>query len=347
MLHGPEPGKVIAGQDDLVILAAVDAGGTQTRASILQNSFECRGTGLAGRGNPISAGPEAAFGEIAAAIRGAASAAGVTLEQIDAVTLASAGGAGYEPGFLADAFAAIGVRAPNAVKGDLAALFCSGTHETSGYSLVAGTGATAVRIVDSAEAQTIDGLGWLLGDVGSGFWIGRRVARAVASALDGRATTSMVAPALEALGLESDLDLRAGRPVVQHSLIRAVYTHSPLALAALAPIAFLDEGDEVSSVIVEAAVSGLAQSVLDVHTDVVTGPLVIGGGVMTGQPRMLAGVVAALESAGLALRVIEATDGLVGASVLGLRDAGITVDAAAFETVRSTTAKHLVLAAPR
>lgn len=347
MLHGPEPGKTIAGQDDPVILAAVDAGGTQTRASILQNSLECGGTGLAGRGNPISAGADVAFGEIAAAIRGAAAAAGVAVEEIDAVTLASAGGAGYEPGFLADAFAAIGVRAPYAVKGDLAALFCSGTHETAGYSLVAGTGATAVRIVDSVEAQTIDGLGWLLGDVGSGFWIGRRVARAVASALDGRTTTSMVGPALEVLGIESDLEPRAGRPVVQHSLIRAVYSRSPLALAALAPVAFLDDGDEVSSAIVEAAVRGLAQSVIDVHTDDVTGPLVIGGGVMTGQPRLLGGVVAALESAGVGLRVIEATDGLVGASVLGLRDVGVTVDEAAFETLRSTTAEQLALAAAR
>lgn len=341
MLHGPEPGKTIAGQDDPVILAAVDAGGTQTRASILQNSLECRGTGLAGRGNPISAGPDTAFGEIAAAIRGAAAAAGVSLGEIDAVTLASAGGAGFEPGFLAEALAGIGITAPFAMKGDLAALFCSGTHETSGYSLVAGTGATAVRIVDSAEAQTIDGLGWLLGDVGSGFWIGRRVARAVASALDGRTTTSMVAPTLEVLGIDTDLELRSGRPVVQHSLIRAVYGQSPLALAALAPVAFLDEGDAVSSAIVDAAVHGLAQSVIDVQADDVTGPLVIGGGVMTGHPRLRAGVGAALDAAGLTLSVIEATDGLVGASVLGLRDAGITVDAAAFETLTSTTAQQL------
>ncbi|MFC7487966.1 N-acetylglucosamine kinase [Knoellia sp. CPCC 206453] len=327
-----------------MILVAVDAGGTRTRASIVQNSLECAGVGLAGRGNPVSAGPDAAFAEIATAIGRAAAAAGVALGEIDAVTLASAGGAAFEDGFLADAFAGIGIRAPWARKGDLAALFSSGTHETSGYSLVAGTGATAVRIVDNAEVQTVDGLGWLLGDTGSGFWIGHQVARAVATALDGRTATSMVGPALGVLGIEPDLALRAGRPVANHELIRVVYTQSPFVLAALAPVAFLDESDEVSANIVEGAAHGLAQAVIDVHADDVIGPLVLGGGVMAGQPRLRERTVAALGEAGLTLQVIDAADGLVGASVLGLRDAGVTVDAAVFETVRSTTEVQLARA---
>ena len=327
-----------------MILAGVDAGGTRTRASIVQSSLECRGVGLAGRGNPTSAGPDAAFAEISAAIGRAAAAAGVSLSEIDAVTLASAGGTAYEEGFLTEAMARIGIRAPCAKKGDLAALFCSGTHETSGYSLVAGTGATAVRMVDSAEVQTIDGLGWLLGDTGSGFWIGHHVARAVAAALDGRSRTSMVQPALEVLGIEPNLVLRGGRPLASHELVRVVYTQSPFALAALAPIAFLDENDAVSVGIVEDAARGLAQAVVDVHADDVTGPLVVGGGVLSGQPRLREGIMAALRSSGRVMQVIEATDGLVGATVLGLRDAGVTVDAAAFETVRSTTAAQLARA---
>ncbi|EAP99697.1 N-acetylglucosamine kinase-like protein [Janibacter sp. HTCC2649] len=330
-----------------MILVAVDAGGTRTRASIVQNSFESTGVGLAGRGNPVSGGADAAFAEIAAAIGRAAAAAGVSLAEVDAVTLASAGGAAFEEGFLAQALAGIGITAPCARKGDLAALFASGTHETSGYSLVAGTGATAVRIVGNVEVQTIDGLGWLLGDTGSGFWIGHQVARAVASALDGRTSTSMVGPALEVLGIEPDLALRASRPVASHELIRVVYTQSPFVLAALAPVAFLDDHDEVSSGIVEAAAHGLAQAVIDVHSDDVQGPLVLGGGVMAGQPRLRERTMAALTAAGLSLPVIDAADGLVGASVLGLRDAGVTVDAAAFETVRSATAAQLVRATAR
>lgn len=324
-----------------MILAAVDAGGTRTRASILLDSGECLGTGLAGRGNPVSGGPEAAFGQIAASITRAAAVAGVPVGEIGAVTLAAAGGSGFGSEFLIARLVGLGITAPVAVKGDLTALFCSGTPETSGYSLVAGTGATAVRIVDSTEVKVVDGLGWLLGDTGSGFWIGHQVARAVAAALDGRRATSMVGPALDVLGIEHDPALRSGRSVASHELVRVAYARSPLALAALAPVAFLDEEDDVSSGIVRDAANGLAQAVVDVHAIGVAGPLVLGGGVMVAQPRLREAVLAALEAAGLALRVIEATDGLVGASVLGLRDAGVAVDATAFETVRSTTAVQL------
>lgn len=323
-----------------MILVAVDAGGTSTRASVVDESLSCVGVGRAGRGNPISAGAESAFDEIVAAMRGAAAAARVELSEVGGITLAGAGGAAFEPDFISRRLASVGVRAPLTVRGDLAALFCSGTHETSGYSLVAGTGATGARIVDSTEVSVADGVGWLLGDTGSGFWIGRRVARAVTAALDGRAPTSMVGPALAMLGVVTDPTLRQGRSLTSHHVISTVYARSPLELAALAPVAFLDDSDNVSMDIVKEAANGLAQDVIDVHVDDIDGPVVIGGGVMAGQPRLRDRTVAALESAGLTLRVIEATDGLVGAAVLGLRDSGVEVDAPAFEALRSTTAAH-------
>ncbi|MEO6020024.1 MAG: BadF/BadG/BcrA/BcrD ATPase family protein [Knoellia sp.] len=324
-----------------MILIAIDAGGTRTRASVVDDSLACAGTGRAGRGNPVGGGPEAAFDQVMLAMTQAAAVAGVALREISSVTLAGAGGAVFDPGFLTRRLAEAGMTSPLTVKGDLAALFCSGSHETSGYSVVAGTGATAVRIVDNVEVQVADGLGWLLGDTGSGFWIGRRVARAVAAAMDGRAPTTMVEPALGALGIQPDLTLLRGRPVASHELVKVVYAGSPLAVAALAPVAFLDEGDEVSAEIVAEAARGLAQSLIDVYVDDVSGPLVIGGGVMSAQPRLREGMLAALASEGRDLRVIQAVDGLVGASVLALRDAGVIVDAAVFDRLRSTTALEL------
>jgi len=328
-----------------VILVAVDAGGTLTRASVVNDSLACVGTGRAGRGNPVGGGPEAAFDQIQLAVGQAADVAGVGLKEIGSVTLAGAGGSVFAPEFLAQRLAASGMTAPVAMKGDLAALFCSGTHATSGYSLVAGTGATAARIVDSVEEQVADGLGWLLGDTGSGFWIGRRVARAVAAALDGRAPTTMVEAALAVLGIDLDLNLLRGRPFASHELVSVVYAGSPLALAALAPVAFLDDSDEVSAEIVSEAAQGLAQAVIDVWTPDVTGPLVMGGGVMSGQPRLREATLGALEQAGIQLPVIEAVDGLLGASVLAVRDTGMVVDATAFARLRSTTDEQLAMPA--
>lgn len=343
-------------QDGAVILVAVDAGGTRTRASVVDHSLACVGTGRAGRGNPVASGPEAAFDQIVAAISQAAGVAQIALPEIGSITLAGAGATAFHPDFISQRLAEVDVLAPLSVRGDLAALFCSGTHETAGYSLVAGTGATAARIVDSTEVQVSDGLGWLLGDTGSGFWIGRRVARAVAAALDGRAPTSMVEAALAVFGIEPDAAPARGgvepgpapargRSHTSQQLIHAVYGGSPLALAALAPVAFLDERDGVSAQIVREAADGLAQAVMDVHDDDVTGPLVVGGGVMSGQPRLREATLAALEDAGLGadgpeLRVVEAVDGLVGASVLGLRDAGVVVDAAVFARLTMTTGEQ-------
>lgn len=324
-----------------MILVAVDAGGTRTRASVVNDELACVGTGRAGRGNPVGGGPDAAFDQILLAVEQAADVARVELRDVSRVTLAGAGGSVFDPAFLAQRLAAAGMTATVTLKGDLAALFCSGTPATSGYSLVAGTGATAVRVVDSVEVQVADGLGWLLGDTGSGFWIGRRVARAVAAALDGRESTTMVEPALRVLGIEVDLTLRRGRPVANHQLVDVVYAGSPLALAALAPVAFLDECDAVSAGIVEEAAQGLARAVADVHSPDVTGPLVVGGGVMSGQPRLRRATLAALEQAGIELPVIEAVDGLLGASVLAVRDTGVAVDDAVFERLRSTTAEQL------
>lgn len=323
-----------------MIFVAVDAGGTSTRASVIDESRSCAGTGRAGRGNPISAGAESAWTEILAAMTHATAAAGVELRDVGGITLAGAGGGAFPPDFIVRRLASVGVRAPLTVRGDLAALFCSGTHETSGYSLVAGTGATAARIVDSTEVGVADGVGWLLGDTGSGFWIGRRVARAVSAALDGRAPTTMVEPALAVLGIKSTPDARQGSRTSQR-LVDVVYAGSPLALAALAPVAFLDDDDALSIAIVSEAAQGLAQDVMDVHTDDVTGPLVLGGGVMSSQRRLRDATLDALQSAGLELRVIAAVDGLVGASVLALRDAGVEVDAASFERLTATTAARL------
>lgn len=323
-----------------MIFVAVDAGGTSTRASVIDESRSCAGTGRAGRGNPISAGAESAWTEILAAMTHATAAAGVELRDVGGITLAGAGGGAFPPDFIVRRLASVGVRAPLTVRGDLAALFCSGTHETSGYSLVAGTGATAARIVDSTEVGVADGVGWLLGDTGSGFWIGRRVARAVSAALDGRAPTTMVEPALAVLGIESTPDARQGSRASQR-LVDVVYAGSPLALAALAPVAFLDDDDALSVAIVSEAAQGLAQDVMDVHTDDVTGPLVLGGGVMSSQRRLRDATLAELRAAGLELRVIAAVDGLVGASVLALRDAGVEVDSASFERLTATTAARL------
>ncbi|WP_250009206.1 N-acetylglucosamine kinase [Actinoplanes sp. M2I2] len=157
---------------DLVV--GVDAGGTATRAVVTTLSGEVLGRGSAGVGNPLTVGFRAA----ADAMEGALRAALGTLPPADVVqgvlgiagTSCLTGGAGlraYEK-----VWEGLGLAAPMDVVGDVVTAFASGSAEPSGIVLIAGTGAIAAQVEGLTVVHTVDGHGWLLGDAGSGRWIG-------------------------------------------------------------------------------------------------------------------------------------------------------------------------------
>jgi len=86
-----------------------------------------------------------------------------------------------------------------------------------GVSLVAGTGVACMAVPQHGAPRIIGGHGYLLGDEGGGFWIGRQGLRAVLRAADGRGPdTSLAGPARRRFGPLTDLHVRlqAGdRPV--------------------------------------------------------------------------------------------------------------------------------------
>src|SRR4029077_20994861 len=98
--------------------------------------------------------------------------------------------------------AGLGLDAPRGVGADLLATYFSGTHRPDGYAVIAGTGAGAIRVEDGRQVAVADALGWLLGDEGSGFWIGQRVVRAALADLDGRGpSTALTQLLLARLGV--------------------------------------------------------------------------------------------------------------------------------------------------
>lgn len=71
------------------------------------------------------------------------------------------------------------------VEGDQLAAFRSGTDKKEGVVLISGTGSVAIGWRRGKEVIS-GGWDWLLGDDGSGFWLGQRALRAVCRQLDGR-----------------------------------------------------------------------------------------------------------------------------------------------------------------
>jgi N-acetylglucosamine kinase-like BadF-type ATPase len=189
----------------------VDAGGTASRAVLVALDGTVIGRAVAGPGNPAAAGHQAAR-SIGRAIRTALGdhAAG----SVRAGVLGVAGvGMLIDPG-IAAAFDAewesIGLACPVSIVGDAIAALATAASGGSGTVLIAGTGAIAARVTDWRITRTADGLGWLLGDEGSGRWLGLQAVRATARCWNAATTIRRSA--------RDDLRLATHNPHTAHDL---------------------------------------------------------------------------------------------------------------------------------
>ncbi|MFD5214513.1 N-acetylglucosamine kinase [Microbacterium sp. NPDC058345] len=320
------------------LLLGIDAGGTSTRAVLTDSRGECLGYGVGGRGNPISAGPERAADGVMEAIAGALQTAGRSLADIAVVTPAMAGSrASGDHTWLRARLGQHGFDGRLVFESDLLAAYFSGSASPFGYALVSGTGACVVRVRDGRIDGTGDGLGWLLGDRGSGFWIGEAVARAVAQDLDRTGpATAMTDPVLAHYGLVSTGVVREGRTDVLEGLVEALYSRPPIELAALAPFAFA-QPDPVADGILRTAGEHLADTLAAVLSG--PGPLVIGGSVLSRSGPVRDAFLARLGDAADGLDVLAVGDGAIGAAFLAVRAAGGEPDATTLETLTRTIAR--------
>ncbi|MFF4197270.1 BadF/BadG/BcrA/BcrD ATPase family protein [Nonomuraea sp. NPDC001831] len=165
-----------------MLFAGVDAGGTTTRAAVHAADGTRLGHGAAGPGNPAAHGPEAARLAIGQALRRALD--GVDPSLVAASVAGVAGGDDAFAATLGRTWAECGIAAPPRMVGDVEVAYAAGTAAPSGTLLLAGTGAAAARFSGRTVTAVADGLGWLLGDEGGGFWIGRAGVRAAVRALD-------------------------------------------------------------------------------------------------------------------------------------------------------------------
>lgn len=190
---------------------------------------------------------------------------------------------------------------------DMVTAFASGGVGPDGIALLAGTGAAAVRLRGHRPVARADGMGWLLGDVGSAVWIGRQVLEAVAADLDGRGPRTALTPRVLAhwgIDPEGPGDLR------QH-LIAAVYPTPPAGWGALAPLAEAMPEDAVARDVLRRAGEGLLSTLDRVRADADREV------VLTGSVALRSSVVRGMLAAGLAER------GLVGVEARGPVDGAL------------------------
>ncbi|MEW2384759.1 BadF/BadG/BcrA/BcrD ATPase family protein [Micromonospora sp. NPDC047707] len=319
------------------VVVGLDVGGTSTRATAVTLDGERLGTGRAGGGNPTSHGAEAAARELRAALRAALSGVDPARVRAGVVGLAGAARLLADPDGRAAfdrAWHDAGLRCPYAVHGDALVAYASGTAAPDGTILIAGTGAIAARVRDLRLDRVADGHGWLLGDAGSGFWLGREAVRGVLADLDrGTAPGPLGAAVLRDLLGSAEVAPRSRDTV--DTLIQAVTRRPPVELARLAPLVTTAavDGEPVARRLLDEAALHLAESTARIRPAGERTPIVLGGGLLTGGTPLAATVRAEVRRRWPDAPVHPAGDGAAAAAWLAARDLPEVTDPAALHAL--------------
>jgi N-acetylglucosamine kinase-like BadF-type ATPase len=215
----------------------------------------------------------------------------------------------------------IGSKARIVVVNDALVALMAGADDDPGVVIIAGTGSIAYGRSAAGVAARAGGWGYILGDEGSGYWIGRRALRAVVRQSDGRGeSTRLTGAVLEHFGVRQP-----------QGLIHEIYdrTMRPLVIAALARLVqqTADEGDVVALKILEAAGRELTASARSVTRQLgmqhATFPFVLAGGMFKAVPRLVAALETSLPTIASQARVrVLAVEPALGAVRLALAEAG-------------------------
>jgi N-acetylglucosamine kinase-like BadF-type ATPase len=183
----------------------VDGGGTTTRAVVINERGATVGRAQSGSSNLYNLGLEAAVANVRAAIEGALEQARIGVGEVESFGFALAGATGEAQKKLwREALRPLygaAITVDEDVAGALAGALGEDGLSQDGLSqggavLIAGTGANCFGQDGHGHRRRADGWGPLLGDRGSGYWLGEAAIRAALAAQDGAAPATLLADAL-------------------------------------------------------------------------------------------------------------------------------------------------------
>ncbi|MBI4501074.1 MAG: hypothetical protein HY700_07930 [Gemmatimonadetes bacterium] len=301
-------------QNSSLHFAGVDAGGSHSEVVIVDRELRvlARVRGGAAALRPDNAREVA--GGIAVTLGRARSEIGIrTLEAV--VVAAAGGGRAAERKALTEALEECRVAGRIAVVGDGEAALESAFGSKPGIVLVSGTGSIAYARDAAGAVRRTGGLGWQLGDEGSGYALGRAALGAAGRAADGRGPATSLLERIQSAALAADLE----------ELIRWAQTASRADIAALAETACdaALEGDPVARELVESTASDLCAHVIALLRQVdspAPTDIALAGGLLAPESPVRNAVVTGLGRVAPALRVVNvAVDPALGAATLAAR----------------------------
>jgi glucosamine kinase len=185
----------------------------------------------------------------------------------------------------------IGQKTPTIVVNDALVALVAGAGDQAGVVVVAGTGSIAYGRTEDRAARA-GGWGYLLGDEGGGFWIGRAALSAVVRQFDQRGPATLLTDLVLA-----QMQLSTPAEVIHAIYDRGLQRHAIAGLAGVVQRA-MEAGDAVAGEILDRAATELAAAAASVVTrlgmrgDVF--PTVLAGGMFKGIPSLATSVTTRL-----------------------------------------------------
>ncbi|MFP7707650.1 N-acetylglucosamine kinase [Trueperella sp. LYQ141] len=188
---------------------------------------------------------------------------------------------------------------PIRISQDLDTAFAAASQSGNGILVLAGTGAVVAQYQNFSLTRRCDGMGWLLGDIGSATWIGIQALQAVAAALDGRGPQTLLTQEVlnhclairceqerysdQGARKQANMPMGAGADAqdLRQDLIAYVDQVNPAEFGQFAPIVCEHVDDAVCVEIVSQAITGICRSVAAVcDTEVRNEDMVLTGGLL-------------------------------------------------------------------
>jgi N-acetylglucosamine kinase-like BadF-type ATPase len=193
-----------------------------------------------------------------------------------------------------------------AVAADAVTAYLGTVGDTAGTVVICGTGVAALGADGEGAYRRVDARGYLLGDFGSGFWIGQRGLQAALDAREGRNPGTSLSEAIAELGTPAD---------IYHAAMRSTPAPKYVAAFAVQVIRAAEEGDPVSLRIIDDAADQIALTARTARIG--SGPIGLTGG-LTRSGIYTDAVARALRRAGSAqpALVIRPDAALEGARLL-------------------------------
>ncbi|MDR1802012.1 MAG: hypothetical protein LBQ94_00260 [Treponema sp.] len=256
----------------------IEGGGSYSKLALTDAAGKVLAASESGSTSIYSVTKEQVFDNLSSLLESALESAGLRKADIGAGCIGSAGIGREGEKILFQEFFDIILRPdfPVMLCGDGEILLCGGLENLEGYCLIAGTGSIALGRSAKGDLVRAGGHGYLLGDEGSGAWIGKSaIARTLRSLENRDLATDMSGAILEAAGLAR----------MEETIHYIHYSADKAKVASIAPIvtAAARKGDPLALDILRIGAEELAllvKSVIERSPWINRKELVLAGGVM-------------------------------------------------------------------